>query len=175
MANLYSCDWDADGSYAYRERIALSDGTIVCCESGVKIPEGFPYADCRPRWFDCDHKDYMEDPNALPTAELLPFLDLKPQCMEVWRLLRNDSQNRGTCPAWGNAVQDYLDTDGDNGENADRFALLKLNSVIQRAWTRYKEGKQPRLHPWEKESLESGQFVEALSFSFKHKKKETAE
>jgi len=171
MGNLHSCDWD-DFTYAYRERIAISDGTIRCCESGILIPRDFPFADCRTGHWDCyTEEPPCEEPDELPTEELLPLLKLRPQALEVWRLLRNDSAKRMTCPSWGFAVQDYCDTWSDTGEQSDRLAYVKLLSTIKTTSQRYEKKLRPRLHPHERRSLESGEFTRALPYSLKDARK----
>ncbi len=167
----WTCDF-GDYDYAYRERIAVSEGTIRCCESGILIPAGFPFADCRPSWWDYTDSP-CEYPDELPTDELLPHLQLRPQCIEVWRLIRNDSAKRGICPSWTDAVEQYGDHAWDTQE--DKLAYVHLLGTIKKTGERYCGGKPPRLHPHEKDSLASGEFVEALPFSLKPRAKVEAE
>jgi hypothetical protein len=165
VANGWSCNWE-DYTYAYRERIALSDGTIRCCESNILIPAGFPYADCRPAWW-YDTEPPCEDPDELPNGELLPLLEPHPQCIEVWRHIRNDSAKRGSCPSWGFAVDEYHEAHSRTGEQAELLEYLRLVGKIKATSERYAKGLPPRLHPHERQSLESGQFVDALPFSLR--------
>ena len=132
------CEWDGE-SHTYRERIAISDGSVRCCETGILIPDGFPYADCQLGSGEDDIK-------------WEPF----PQAMEVWRWARNRSKAQGHCFCFGG-----IDVELDYVCRGDPEWMIQVEwgSVCKRVEERYSEGKRPRLRQKERASLESGEYV----------------
>ena len=178
----WACDFEDHGlTYVYRERIAnVQPGEVIkCCESEIVIPEGQPYADCRVGWFEVaptaitryleeTQPDFDEDETVdydeLPIEVLLPHLDFFPQCIEVWRKLRNDSHKRHYCPEWGDALHDYREALYNSGHQSARLALISLETTIRRARVRYEAGGGPTLNVNERGSLESGGYVWPIKF-----------
>jgi len=167
--SLYSCDFD--GSWAYRERIEISDGTAKCCESGIVIPKGQPFAHCKPIWTDGDDGCFED----MTPEELEPHFAKSsyPQCIEVWRLLRRFNRLHGACAPFGYAVEIYCEAVDEAWpeEKVDHiFCVRSLSTTIRKASERYKSGRGPKLHPSEQSSLESGKWMGALPHTCKPKK-----
>lgn len=142
---------DGDGFYSYRERIALSDGTVRCCETDVNIPAGMPYAQCQGTYTE-EGSQVWED---------------WPQALEVWRWVRNLSFHGGHCINFG-GVEKALEWEYDPGRHT--FLYLQWGALIERMRHRYAEGKGPRLYPAERASLESGEWVAALPYTLRKKR-----
>lgn len=169
---LYSCD--SDGEWGLRERVQISDGTVKCCESGIVIPAGQPYAMCVFYW-SSDFPDWEEDVcfYDLPTERKHEVLDKfgneHPQCLEVWRLLRRNNFIHGACAPFGLAIDQYNDAWGNAWDDAQRVIHMRryfeLVRTIHRARTRYENGGGPRLHPTERANLESGEWQFELPFT----------
>lgn len=139
--------------YAYRERIQLSDGTVRCCETGILIPEGFPYAHCQGTYDDT----------------INPRWESWPQALEVWRWARNNSKRHGHCFPFGGISQAVFD-EWDCGEADISGHWLGLwRCLCSRLLNRYAEGKKPRLHPAERASLASGKWDEAIPYTMREK------
>lgn len=157
--SLYACDYD--GSWNLRERVSRSDGTIKCCESGILIPDGQPYAEIETSWSD-DHcvaeMDWAE-------IHSLRLADNHSQCIEVWRLLRRNNRIHGACAYFGGALELYKDAADDaygEGYGPHKARYAQLVSVIRRAKARYNNGGGPRLHKSELASLLSGEWADQL-------------
>lgn len=172
--SLYACD-DDGMFFGYRERIAFSDGIVVCCESGITIPAGQPFALCEMAWCGDprDIRDCKHDPKCpevetydgtMPRCEFLSVCETYPQMLEVWRFLRNNNNRHGACPPFGSALDAYWDQWGYSGEQVDRLRAVGLSATIKRAAKRYREGKGPRLHPSERQSLEGELWSSALPY-----------
>lgn len=137
---------------SYRERIAVSDGKVHCCETGILIPLGYPYALCQGTYDDpeavqewCDH----------------------PQCIEAWRFLRAANQNHNICFNFEGAEEEmsYFAEEGGEGQ----MFLRSWFSMKKRTKSRYEQGLRPRLWSHERESMQSGEFSRALAYSTRKK------
>lgn len=170
--SLYDCDYDSCNDWMYRERIELSDGTIVCCESGIVIPKGQPFAMCVPVWTD-ENRTAFCDMSAEEREVWFAKTKPMPQALEVWRLLRRNNFRHGACAAFGDALDAYQCTaeeyrgEDEGGVHAGRYR--ELLGVIKRAKARYESGGGPRLHPTERASMESGTWQEELPYSIQKK------
>lgn len=125
----------------YREKIQVSDKDVYCCESGVKIPAGTPYVLCQGicEALENEWQDY-------------------PQCIHVWRYLRNTKQREGSCFSF-QGVEEEL-SNADFGDDAAMFVKLGFYKAVKRA----ENVKSIRLHPWEKAAMESGAWYEWIQF-----------
>ena len=136
---------------AYRERIELSDGTVSCCETGIVIPAGFPYAHCQGTYDDGD----------------APQWESFHQALEVWRWARNNSHRHGHCLPF-RGIDETLEaaTDRREGDRSEYWRAM-WQCLVTRIDRRYAEGKKPRLHPAERTSLESGQWVACIPYTMR--------
>jgi hypothetical protein len=161
---IYECEID-EAFRDYRECIAISDGKVRCCETSIVIPEGFPYALCQGTMDTVVYDDVNE------VGELVEVYtdpakikwDSYPQALEVWRWARN-LNHRGIACFCFEGIEDELGEvwlDGDE----EKFLYLSFAALKKRLRARYAEGKQPRLHRTERESLEAGGFVDKLPFT----------
>lgn len=151
-----SCEYDNDGTFlGYEEKIAISDGKVRCCESGILIPEGQPYAWCRLAWTEYGAYDENDEEREATDEDWTEY----PQCLEVWRFVRSSKRNDGTCFAFGD-VTDYLS----NADGDKEWTILyaRWKSSVKRARTRYAKGGGPTLQPFERASLEGSEFVERI-------------
>lgn len=142
---------DEDRFLEYRERIAISDGKVRCCETRTLIPEGFPYALCQGLT-----SIYSEDPQ----------WEDYPQALEFWRLLRKLQITGKTCFCFSSVMDELEYLEESDDIQAARLIKVRILATANRVKTRYAEGKQPKLHPSEQASIESGEFAEALPFEF---------
>lgn len=138
----------------YRERILVSDGTIQCCETGIQIPAGFPYALCQGTYDEPDngHQDWSSHP----------------QCIEAWRFLRNANEKHNLCFNFEGAEVEMDDFWLEGAEG--RLFVLSWYAMKKRVKDRYSAGASPRLWPHERNSLESGDFEGRLPFSTRKNK-----
>lgn len=139
--SVFVCD-AAEPFEDYREQLAISDGTIVCSESGIKIPKGQPYAVC-----EGFEGGYWTTFN---------------QALECWRYLRNLKQRDGTCFLFQGVEETLAVVDDPN--NDELFVQLGWNRIKRQAQARYAQGKGPRLHKHEKIALDSGLWYEWIQY-----------
>lgn len=124
--------------------------------------------DREPRNIELDEEGVTEIDQACAMLEwLVECLDVFPQCIEVWRFLRNTRERHGACLPFS-GVTDCV------GEMEDwpldvKMFRIKWLALGKKLSKRYKEGKQPRLHRHEQENLTKGEYVERLPFSFRVK------
>jgi hypothetical protein len=140
--------------HEYREGIKLSDGKVRCSETGVVIPEGFPYALC---------EGLMEAESEEEGGHWEPY----PQAIEIWRLLRSMSLRNKACFLFGGVYDELEYLEDTDDPQAGKLIAVKFRSIHNRVKERYAVGKLPRLHPSEKESLESGRSVSQLPLTVK--------
>jgi len=168
--SLYDCDWDSDRNWDYLERIEISDGTVKCCESGIVIPAGQPFAMCMVYCHETDVPEGCcldELPAERRDEEFWKHAKPFPQCLEVWRYLRNGNYKWGACAAFGCAVEQYHDAWSDSGEDVDKLRSLGLIGTIKKARKRYESGGGPTLHPNERDSLENNKWFEAIGYTLR--------
>jgi len=140
---VFECSWDEESVFTdYRERLLISPaGGIRCCESGVMIPEGYPYAECQGKlegkWF------------------------IHPQALEVWRFVRNLRNTEGSCFAFEGVGEEVAQAGLDK---ETRIIFARWHWVVKRMRTRYDEGKRPKLHHHERMALESGAWFAWIQF-----------
>lgn len=176
---LYDCDFD-DYDTGYLERIEVAKVAMTCCESGITIPAGQPYAACW-LWISDDGmpEGFPEDSpfDDLTSDQQLALLEHSGtvfiQCIEMWRFLRQGNRNNYACASFGNAIEEYRDA-VDGGDPIHRLRYLKVKATAKRAKLRYESGKGPRLHPSEAQSLASGEWVSVLPFSVREKQRQAA-
>jgi len=153
--NLY-CDIDYDGvTLGYEEAIRLSDGNVQCCETGITIPDGLPYAHCRLAWADSQSEVTEDDDGAY--IVLPEHWHVFPQALEVWRFVRSSRRNHGSCFAFAGVTEEI----SANGTHDRDWAIFsaKWYSLCRVSRERYAAGKGPRLLQFERESLAIPDFV----------------
>ena len=96
-----SCDIDSDGTFIdYQERIAISDKEVICCESGVRVPPGQPYAQCHLWWAEGRAHEQADGSYERRDEDLTIYI----QCIEIWRLMRSWRRCYGACLPFGAAL-----------------------------------------------------------------------
>lgn len=162
--SLYDCDHDGGVFLGYAERIQLSDGSVTCCESGLVIPSGVPYALCRLAFCQGSTCD-VEGCNGPSPATILqgdPHWEEHCQALEVWRFLRRNRFKNGACAPFGYALEAYKLEYDESEVKADLWLYLSFVRVIKKARARYDAGRSLSLRPEEQASLDSGQWVHVL-------------
>lgn len=141
MSAAFECEFEETFS-DYRERIVLAPaGGIICSESAIRIPEGQPYAECQGK-YEGEWDSY-------------------PQTLEVWRFLRNLKVTEGSCFLFEGVSEELSNYTWDSRQ---RIVYARWARLCKRVRERYQSGGGPKLHPWERLALESGEWFDWIQF-----------
>lgn len=155
-----TCNIDYDGTHlGYKEKIVIATEPVRCCESGVIVPIGQPYALCSLAWCDGLDGSPEEDENGeyiVKESDWSPY----PQCLEIWRLMRSWRRNAGACFPFASVVDELCQDDTQDY----RIAYAQFRSVSKKAKARYEDGKGPKLQMFEQASLDSGEWSPVIPY-----------